>query len=147
MTTFDSPGHPPFDEIPPLDTVVEPFADAAGLRRRWRALMGELGFSEVVLWLAFVEDRSRLIPAFIQMTLPPIPDELIADRFLHLIRARLDDDPDLTVALLLTRPGDAPPGPRDHGWARLLTDYALRHDVPLHPMFLATDVELVPLTG
>jgi hypothetical protein len=43
-----------FLPIPPIESATDPIGFAADLRQRWRALMGEFGFGERLLWLAFV---------------------------------------------------------------------------------------------
>ena len=51
MTADASPmSHFELLPIPPMDTATNPVYSAADLRKRWRALMGPLGFGERLLW-------------------------------------------------------------------------------------------------
>ncbi|MGV9712015.1 hypothetical protein ACWDTI_15290 [Gordonia sp. NPDC003424] len=132
--------------IPAIETASEPIECAQDLRQRWRALMGRLGFSESLLWFAFVDTDRRIVPALNQLPLPPEPDGALTDILMTRLHETISDVPGLTVAFLITRPGRDGLSEDDCAWARLLTDQARRHRVPIHPVHRANDVELIALT-
>jgi hypothetical protein len=59
--------------IPPIESAIDPIGSPADLRQRWRALMGELGFGERLLWFAFVGPDRRFVKALSQVPLGPRP--------------------------------------------------------------------------
>lgn len=130
--------------IPDIDTAQDPIGCADDLRQRWRALMGPLGFSESLLWFAFIDSDHRLIPALNRLPLPE-PDGLLAELLLTRIRETISDLPGLTVAMLLTRPGRDGLTVADQQWAQMLTDEARARGVPMHPVHRANDIELVTI--
>lgn len=134
-----NPYHPP-----PLETATDPIHSTADLGQRWRALMGELGFGERLLRFVFVAPDRRLLKVLHDMPVPDRPTPRIVDDLFGMLRAVLDEiGPDVTVALLLTRPGTGGISGRDRRWATLLDRGAARFDVPIHPIFRANDESLV----
>lgn len=133
-----------FLPIPPIESAVDPVHSTADLRQRWRALMGELGFGERLLWVGFVGADRRLYKTMshvpLQSTLQPGLVEYVMSR-LPRVLAGLGEA--TTVALLLTRPGRGPVSNLDREWASLLTGSAETYDVPLEPIFRANDEALV----
>lgn len=129
---------------PPLETATDPIHSTADLGQRWRALMGELGFGERLLRFVFVAPDRRLLKVLHDMPVPDRPTPRIVDDLFGMLRAVLDEiGPDVTVALLLTRPGTGGISGRDRRWATLLDRGAARFDVPIHPIFRANDESLV----
>lgn len=129
---------------PPMETATDPIHSAADLGQRWRALMGDLGFGERLLRFVFVGPDQRLIKALHDMPVPDRPIPRVVDDLFSVLRAVLDGvHPDMTVALLLTRPGTGGISGRDRQWATLLHRGAARFDVPIHPFFRANDESLV----
>lgn len=132
--------------IPEIDTAQDPIGSPADLRQRWRALMGPLGFSEALLWFAFIDPDHRIIPKLNRLALPDTADPMLIELLMTRLGETIGDVPGVTIAVLLTRPGSDGLTETDCAWARLLTDLARRHRVPMHPIHRANDVELVALT-
>jgi hypothetical protein len=133
-----------FLPIPPIETATDPIGSPADLRQRWRAVMGELGFDERLLWVGFVGADRRLYKT---MTQVPICSQATS-RTIEFIMSRLPRvlaslDPGTTVALLLTRPGRGPISTDDRVWSVALTDAAELFGVPVEPIFRANDEALV----
>ncbi|MYR05426.1 hypothetical protein GTV32_03455 [Gordonia sp. SID5947] len=131
---------------PDISTAHDPIYTAVDLHRRWRLLMEPLGFSEVLLWFTFIDADHLQAPALNQLPIPTSPDPFLSDILMSRLAETLAEMPDLSVALLLSRPGSDGVTDDDMAWARVLTDDAVRHGVTLHPIHRANDVELVPLT-
>lgn len=132
--------------IPHIDTALEPFAGADELRQRWRALMGPLGFSESLLWFSVIDADNRFGPPLHQVELPDLPDDVLSDLLMSNLGRTLGEIRELSVAILLTRPGRDGVTADDMTWAQMLTRDARRHGVRLHPIHRANDSELVALT-
>ncbi|MFD1717115.1 hypothetical protein [Georgenia deserti] len=130
-TTADPSG---FDEPTPIRTPQDVF-------RRWRDLMGPLGFTRRHLWFQFVTPDGLLAPPLSRVE--DIPEDLdpeAADGLMQILELTLPTvGADSTVALLLSRPGPARMTRSDLGWARGLIDAAARTGVALQPIHLATD--------
>jgi hypothetical protein len=130
--------------IPPIASATDPIHSAADMRQRWRALMGELGFGERLLWVGFVGPDRRMYKTMSQVPVGYGPNpgvvEFIMSR-LPLVLAGLDAD--TTVALLLTRPGVGAVSDADRRWAAALFEAAERFGVPIEPIFRANDEALV----
>lgn len=142
------------DPIPPLETAEDPFTSREELRQRWRALMGPLGFSEALVWVAPVHPDRTLHKALIQVERTLVPDPSLADLLMLRLSELLDGSEDHVCgfALLLTRPGRNGVSPWDRGWARLLANAARAADVPIQPIFRAngrdvTEVAIVADEG
>lgn len=130
--------------IPPIETATDPVHSAADLRQRWRALMGELGFGQRLLWLGFVGRDRRLYKTMTQIPMPPRPRrDYVDDVLVRLHWILYEFDPGTTPALLLTRPGVGGISQSDRQWATLLTEVATEREVQLEPIFRANDEALV----
>ncbi|HEX2285245.1 MAG TPA: hypothetical protein VHI10_10570 [Mycobacterium sp.] len=130
--------------IPPIETATDPVHSAADMRQRWRALMGELGFGQRLLWVGFVGPDRCMIKAISQVEVGSRANAELADLVMSGVRDVLADFPEgTTVALLLTRPGFGPISHLDRQWSSLLTDSAREHGVPIEPIFRANDESLV----
>ena len=135
------------DDIPPLlpPDQAPPIRSAEDMYRRWRALMGELGFSERLLWYTLISVDGRQAPLLSQVAdLPLRPDELVVDNLMWICGQilRSTDHPDGSVALLLSRPGSAHMTDSDRAWARALTAAGSRAELRLQPIHLANDEAL-----
>jgi hypothetical protein len=129
---------------PPIVTATDPIRSAADMGQRWRAVMGQLGFSERLLWIGFVGPDRRMVKALSQVPLPPRPRRPIVASTMAALLEVLDGLKDgTTVALLLTRPGKGPISDADREWSSLLTDAAAEIGVPVEPVFRANDESLV----
>ena len=134
------PSHSELLPIPPRDTATDPVHSASDLRQRWRALMGELGFGEYLLWIGFIGPDHRLMKAMTQFPIGRSPETDHARNLMSAMRTLLDDMPaETTVALLLTGPGRGDISPTQREWARLLAQTAQEAEVPLEPMYHAND--------
>ncbi|WP_299574491.1 hypothetical protein [uncultured Williamsia sp.] len=139
------------DPIPPLESAEDPFTSPEELRQRWRALMGPLGFSEPLVWVAPVHPDHTLHKALIQVERTLVPDSYLADLLMLRLSELIDGNEDHVsgFALLLTRPGSNGVSHWDRGWARLLANAARVFDVPVESIFRANarDVREVPLVA
>lgn len=134
------------DEIPPLLPVdqMPAIRTQHHLYLRWRALMGELGFSERLLWCGFIDAGGFMTPVLSQIAdLPLFPDDLFLNNLMGSFDMVLSEHVHGgSVAVLLSRPGRAQLTDSDRAWGRGLTAAAEAADVPLRPVHLANDEEL-----
>jgi hypothetical protein len=129
---------------PPIETATDPIHSAADMGQRWRAVMGPLGFSEILLWIGFVGPDRRMVKALSQVPLGPRPRRPIVASTLTALLEVLEGLKDGTsVALLVTRPGMGPISDADRQWSTLLTKVATELGVPIEPVFRANDESLV----
>lgn len=139
------------DPIPPLENAEDPFTSPEELRQRWRALMGPLGFSEALVWVAPVHPDRTLHKALIQVERTLVPDPYLADVLMLRLSELMVGSEDHVdrFALLLTRPGRNGVSFWDVGWARLLANTARALDVPIEPIFRANgcDIREVPFAA
>ena len=132
--------------IPPLlsPDQMPPIRSQDDLHRHWRALMGPLGFSGRQLWLNVLGADRRPTPVLLQVDeVPAVPEPPLLDGLMAVIEELLQDEPDGSVAVLLARPGSASMSPADRGFARALAAAARCSGVPLEPLHLATDEEVL----
>jgi len=130
---------------PPIKTATEPVHSAADMGRRWRALMGELGFGERLIWFGVIGPDRRMTTVLHQVPIPREPRRRHVDDLFGLLRGVLEGIPvsGATIALLLTRPGSGSVSEADRRWCTVLTEAADRHGVPIEPIFRANDEDLV----
>jgi len=132
--------------IPPIETATDPVYSTADLRERWRALMGELGFGQRLLWFGFLGPDRRLIKTLSQIPVGPRPQARILKNLMSALRTLLDDMASgSTVAFLLTGPGRGPVSPADRMWSKTLSELAGRFAVPVEPIFRANDESLLQI--
>jgi hypothetical protein len=130
--------------IPPIESATDPISSAADLRQRWRALMGELGFGQRLLWIGFIGPDRRMIKAISQVPLGSAANAVLVESVMTGLQDVLADFPeDTTVATLLTRPGLGPISHLDRQWSTLLTRLARHFGLALEPIFRANDEALV----
>lgn len=135
------------DDIPPLlppDQQPSIRSDDA-LYRHWRALMGELGFSERLLWYTFISGTGRPAPILQQVAdLPLEPEERLVTNLMWICGKVLASTghSDGSVAFLLSRPGSARMTSSDRSWARCLSGCARSAGLRVHPVHLANDEAL-----
>ncbi|MEE4024596.1 hypothetical protein V1Y59_16035 [Gordonia sp. PKS22-38] len=139
MTTDDTP-------IPDITTAHDPIRGTEDLRQRWRALMGELGFSAGRIWFAFVGTDRRLVKILDWLPLPPEPDAHLVDMLTGGLTSAVDQLPVTSVAFLISRPGRDGVTDVDQAWATVLIESARRNGLPIQPIHRANDVHLVTLT-
>lgn len=133
--------------IPPIETATDPIHSHADLRQRWRALMGQLGFRERLLWVAFVGADRCMYKTMSQVPLRAQPQPGLVEYVMSRVpRVLAGLDRGSTVALLLTRPGHGPVSNLDRDWSVLLTESAAGYRVPMEPIFRANDEALVEVT-
>lgn len=125
---------------PPPETT--PIRTQADLHNHWTRLMGPLGFSRRQLWLNILGCDGRPTAFLTQLTdLPPLPDEPLLAGVMDITRQLLAMQAvDGSLALLLARPGPDRRTASDLAWAEALTVSAAHNDVPLRPIYVATDV-------
>jgi hypothetical protein len=139
------------DDIPPLHRPEDmpPVRTQADLHQHWRALMGQLGFSEPLLWFQFFDEDGRCTPVLQSVSdLTDTPDSEILDNLMwicHEVMSKLV--PGGSVAFLLSRPGRAGVSPSDRTWATRLITAARDARVRCHPVHLANDDELRVFTA
>lgn len=133
------------DAVPSIDTAADPFDGPHELRRRWQALMGPLGFGEHRLWFTFVERDTQLITAINTLPLPSTPNARLIDALMKRLGDTLENTIEVSVAVLLSRPGRDGVTAHDRDWAGMLLDCSDRHQVPMQPMFRANDIDLIAL--
>lgn len=138
------------DDIPPLRAPQDmpPVHTQADLYGHWRALMGELGFSEPLLWFQFFDSDGQCTPIVQQVGDPPeIADTDLLTNLMWICQQVLDDfTPGGSVAFLLSRPGTPILTASDRAWATSLATAARKAGVACHPVHLANDYELRPFT-
>ncbi|WP_457109842.1 hypothetical protein [Marmoricola sp. URHA0025 HA25] len=118
----------------------------ADLHLTWRALMGDVGFSERTLWLLFIGPGGRPLGPLLDFAdLPDGPHGLEVDALADLCRDLLEGPGGGrgSVAMLITRPGTDPWHVGDRAWARYLTAIAHRIGGQVWPLHRANDRELV----
>lgn len=134
-------------DIPPLrrPELTAPIHTSQDMERHWRALMGELGFSQRLLWWVFIQANGRVQPWVGQVSELPVEPEA---RLLHnlldacaqvMSSARLIDG---SAGFLLSRPGSAQMTEPDRAWARGLVAAAAEAEVRQQPTHLATDEDV-----
>jgi hypothetical protein len=134
------------DDIPrltrPEDT--PPIRSQAELFQYWRALMGELGFSETQLWMVLLDADDLCTPVIQKVVdLPAVPDPELLDNLMTVCRGLFDEViPGGSVAFLRARPGPAGLTVADRAWAAGLSAAARERGVACHPVHLANDHEI-----
>lgn len=137
MTKNIPPLHP-IDQTPPIRT-------PADMHRQWCALMGELGFSERLLWFTFIGPDGEIHKMLQQIAQIPLrPEARLLDNLVYvctetMAEARIDGG---SAAFLLSRPGSAQFTASDRAWATGLVAAARRGNLLLQPVHLATDEEI-----
>jgi len=134
--------------IPPIETATDPVHSAADVGQRWRALMGQLGFGERLIWFAFVGPDRRFIKALSQLEIGPSPTVVPVRRMMSALHEVLDGfAAGTTVAALITRPGKGNVITHcDAKWAAFITEAAAEFGVPIEPVFRANDEALAQVT-
>jgi hypothetical protein len=129
---------------PPIETATDPIQSTADMGQRWRALMGQLGFGERLLWIGFVGPDRCMVKVLSQVPLGSGADRPLVESVMSGLRDVLDEYlAGTTVALLLTRPGPGPISNMDRRWSTMLTEAAAEFAVPIEPVFRANDEALV----
>lgn len=136
MTDPDVPTLLPPGQMPAVRT-------PADLQLTWRALMGDLGFTDRRLWLLFLGPGGRPLGPLLDIgDLPDGPHGLDLEGLVAVCREILDGPGHGgSVAMLLTRPGAGPWHVGDRAWGRFLTDAARRIGGQIWPIHRANDRE------
>jgi hypothetical protein len=127
----------PPDQMPAIRTPDD-------LTRTWRALMGDLRFTDRRLWLLFIEPDGRLLGPLLSLEdLPDGPYELEVDEVVSMCRDILDGPGGGgSVAMLITRPGRESWHVGDRAWGRYLMAATHRIGGHVWPVHRAHDREL-----
>jgi hypothetical protein len=128
--------------MPPVHT-------QADLHRHWRALMGPLGFGSSRLFVVFVSLEGRVHPRIMDIEeLPDLPDPELVGTLMAVLASLLDavHPAGTRVAVLYARPGRRGPSRADRAWASAVLEAGRRRGVPLWPVHLANDEELLVAT-
>jgi hypothetical protein len=140
-----------YDDIPPLlpPDQTAPVRTQADLQRTWRALVGNVGFSDRRLWLLFLRPDGRPLGPLLSLEdLPDGPYDLEVDEVVTVCREILAGPGNGgSVAMLITRPGRGPWTVSDRAWARYLTAAADRIGGQVWPVHRAHDRGLVPVSA
>ena len=127
----------PVEEMPPMRTDRD-------IYHVWRLLMGPIAFGCRRLWVALTDMDGRVCPDLPQIE--DIPPRTSAAECAGLM-TMLDHVRPLfaggAVALLYSRSGRRPMDDDDRCWARSLTRAAQHAEIPLWPVHLANDAELL----
>lgn len=128
---------------PRIDTAADPVHTPEDLRDRWSTLMSPLGFSEHLLWYAFVGPDRCLIKVLHHVEVGPVPRPDLVDAVVASLGEVIAElDLAVTIALLVTRPGRDGVTVADRQWATMLTGIARRYGVALQPIFRANDQDI-----
>ncbi len=127
----------PPSEMPPIRT-------QADLEQHWRLVMEPLGFSRPQLWINVLGPGGQPTRFLNQLDdLSADPDLQLLDRIMQINRQILDSHAvDGSLALLLARPGPDRHTASDVEWATALTAIADSYDLPLRPIYLATNTDI-----
>lgn len=135
-----------YDPIPPLlpPDQMPAVRTPADLEHTWRALMGELAFSDRRLWLLFLTPDGRPLGPLVSVDdLPDGPYDVPVDDLVGLCREIIDGPGGGgSVALLITRPGRDLWHIGDRAWAAYLTGAAEQIGGRVWPVHRAHDAEL-----
>jgi hypothetical protein len=134
------------EDIPPLlpPGQMRPIRSQADLHRFWRALLGPLGFTDRVLWVAFIDAADRASAGIGRCTaLPEHPEQ-------DVVRGLMDLCAEVLrgvfvcgrVAFLVSRPGPSHVTSSDQAWGRALTQAARSEGLPCEPVHIASDDDL-----
>ena len=139
----DIPPLPQHDDCPPVRTDAE-------LLLRWRQLMGPWGFQQRSLWVLWFDGDGYQAPVIVPIDdIPDQPEDEFLVNLMYIVTeaAQVAETPGrVTVAMTLSRPGSSRVSDSDRAWAGALHDHALRADVALWPVHLATKGTARPLT-
>lgn len=128
------------------DGTTPPVRTQADLHRHWRDLIRPLGFATARLYVGFVMPEGEVVPHLIDIDdLPDLPDPELVGNLMGILASVLDRTlpAGARVAVLYARPGRRGVTRADRAWASALLAAARRHDVPLWPVHLANNDEIV----
>ena len=116
----------------------------ADLHRMWQLLMRPLGFSGRSIWLSFVDPDRRPVPSLVEIAeCDDLPSDRETDALFEMLATVLRDaGPEMSVALLVTRPGHLGTNDDDRALGRRLVEGARRAGVPLEPLHVADDASV-----
>jgi hypothetical protein len=133
----DTPTLGPPHEMPAI-------RNANDLCRRWRAVVGPLGFGQPLLWIAFLAPDGMMSPGLTQIEkIPRWADAKTCGALLEMCQHIVGrNGASGSAAMLLTRPGRNSMDDADRSWARHLTSAADQLSLSMWPVHFANDVEL-----
>ncbi len=108
------------------------------LEEFWRALMGDGGFGQRSVWLAFFDSGRRPLPVLIPIDELPVEPEPQLANLGAMIAGVAHEQDVVAVAMLLSRPGSSAPTARDRRWARGLYGACTQLTTQVWPLHLAT---------
>jgi hypothetical protein len=112
--------------------------DEAALFHMWASLMGSDQFSRRSIWVVFLDDTGRTLPAILPIDdIPADADAQFAGNLASIARGIIADGAAESVAMLLSRPGPAAMQSGDRRWAAALVG-ALPPALRRWPVHLAT---------
>lgn len=101
------------------------------------------------LWLFFLDGNQAPLPVIVPIEdVPDDPDpELVGNLCWIIAEVLASSQPEGSVVITLTRPGQPVPRPADRIWHDRLRNAALAQNARIRMMCLATPDGVVPLTG
>ena len=142
-----TPTHPDPDDLrAELDRLV--VHHQRDLQHLWELLMCPLGFARRSLWVTFVDRDGRPLPQLMEVDELPTGDAAaeVGQLFEVLTDAFGDVLDDLALAFLVVRPGRAGLHADDRRLAAALLAGAREAGVRCHPVHVADDARLQPVT-
>lgn len=117
----------------------------------WELLMWPLGFSARSLWITFIDEGGHPLQALVEIgELEDLGDDPASEPdvapLFDMLTHVLGDDPEVSVAFLVVRPGRAGLHDEDRRLAAALLAGARRAGLPCHPVHVADDVRLAAVT-
>lgn len=121
----------------------------ADVQRMWDLLMRPLGFGSHTLWITLVDDRAAPIPNLVQIAdSDAVPTEQQVAQLFEFLREICAHQADITsFAFLLSHPGRGGLTDFDRQYAARLMDGARASGVRCHPVHVANDDVLVPVSA
>ena len=116
---------------------------------RWRLLMGQEGFAQRSIWLAWFDEHGKQLPLVTPVDdVPQHPDGELLDGFGEVVSTVVREHaPEGSVAITICRPGSSVVDDDDRAWGRALLEMARRQAVVLRRLHLATAGSVRPLAG
>ena len=134
------------NEIPPSEPAdsLPQIHNDRDLYECWRIMLGELGFTERTLWVAFILPDGTVIPHVVQVAeAPQFPSvEDITALYAMCTRELAYFGSEASIALLLTRPGADVVTDSDRAWGVSMANASRTTGIRTHPLHLASDKAL-----
>lgn len=125
----------------------QPLADDAALLAFAKFLHDGIAPRRRTLWFVLLDRERRPLPVIVPIDhVPDEPDALMVSNLGQAWHEISQDEPGLSVVLLLERPGPAAASFDDLAWRVALRAAAAEHDIAVAAFFLATAHGVRPLT-